>query len=262
MLSGFLARDDFDRMTVGMYHMSAPHVLDAIASAVEGNGRRSLTLTLDRKKGDDIGEGTKAQDRPEVETLSSWEHTFTDRFKWAPASISGPGKLFHSAYHIKVAVLSSRQNGQIKDCAFWLSSGNWQSSNQAPITKDVGALTFNDVKDYNREWHAVVENEQLAGVFRRHLEQDFEDNRAKADHEARVPEPPDLLLPHELAAEDSTTAHVQGVSAQIHRGQPDHHAGAHARQLRRGGHGPHQGRERERAVREPVIRSERGGRGP
>jgi phosphatidylserine/phosphatidylglycerophosphate/cardiolipin synthase-like enzyme len=40
------------------------------------------------------------------------------------------------------------------------------------------------VKEYNREWHAVVEHAGLARTMRHHLEQDYEDNRAAAENEA------------------------------------------------------------------------------
>ena len=48
----------------------------------------------------------------------------TERFRSEFASI-GSGGTFASAYHIKVAVRDH--------AAFWLSSGNWQSSNQPAI---------------------------------------------------------------------------------------------------------------------------------
>ncbi|MEP9348170.1 phospholipase D-like domain-containing protein [Xanthobacter sp. KR7-225] len=196
-LSSFLGRTDFNRMTVGMYHMSAPHVLEAILKAMQPAGRE-LKLTIDRKKGDDIGEGTKKNDKPESETLAAWGEALGARFEFTPAAISGRNKLFHSAYHIKVAVISEETGASPGDKAFWLSSGNWQSSNQAPLKKAVSELTFGDVRDYNREWHAIVESPTLAGVFRRHLEQDFLDNKAAGGEEAAALELPLVLVPEAL----------------------------------------------------------------
>jgi hypothetical protein len=199
-LSALIGRDDYDRMTIGMYHMSAPHVLDALKSAAERNGRR-LTLTIDRKKGDDIGgEGPKKDDRPEAETLATWTEELGDGFRFTPASISGGHKLFHSAYHIKVLVLSDAGRGdRMTDRALWLSSGNWQSSNQPNLEdKTVDKLTFADVKDYNREWHAIVESERLAKVFRRHLEEDFKDNAAATGVEAPEEPGPLVLVPEQM----------------------------------------------------------------
>jgi hypothetical protein len=134
----------------------------------------------------------------ESETLAAWTETLGTRFEFTPASISGRNKLFHSAYHIKVAVLSEETAAGLSDKAFWLSSGNWQSSNQAPLVKPVSQLTFGDVRDYNREWHAIVESPTLAGVFRRHLQQDFLDNRAASGEEAAGPELPLVLVPEAL----------------------------------------------------------------
>lgn len=202
VLKPFLAENRFEQFTVGMYHMTAPHVV----AAIEGIARRRnsrITLSLDRQRGDaappdDISDGTKANDIPERQTLNKLEAIARNRFKWAEASLGAAG-LFASAYHIKVAVWSDRgAGGRLSDKMFWLSSGNWQSSNQAPIDKTVDQidqLRWDDIADYNREWHAVVEHAGLAATFRNHLEQDFEDNETAARTEAPLPELPDVIVP-------------------------------------------------------------------
>jgi hypothetical protein len=207
-LSAFFESTGYDQITIGMYHFTAPHVIDAVRDAVKSPSRTRLTMTIDRKKGDDIGTGKKINDWPETKVLDALEGDAGNRFKWTPASISGPGKLFHSAYHIKVAVLSKRAGSgaqaSLTDKAFWLSSGNWQSSNQAPFTDEsnpIAGLTWNDVKDYDRDWHAIVESEQLARTFRNHLQQDFADNEALAGPEAAIAALPDLLVPDDLFVE-------------------------------------------------------------
>ncbi len=208
VLKQFLDQPDCDRLTIGMYHMTAPHVVKEI----EGIARRrdtKITLTLDRQRGDaenpdDTGGDTKADDIPERDTLEKLERIPGDRFKWAPASLGSSG-LFASAYHIKAAVWSrSGRGGALRDRAFWLSSGNWQSSNQAPIkrqVKDIGKVTQDEVERYNREWHAVVNHAGLAATFRNHLEQDFQDNAAAAMVEAPTPTMFDVLVPPEMIEE-------------------------------------------------------------
>jgi phosphatidylserine/phosphatidylglycerophosphate/cardiolipin synthase-like enzyme len=126
--------------------------------------------------------------------------------------VSGPGKLFATSYHIKVAVLGSRtgsgNNAPVKSKRFWLSSGNWASSNQAPLDdtdNPLESLTWADVKDYDRDWHAVVENEKLATVFRNHLEQDYVDCEAVAGEEAAAPMLPDLIVPDDYFLEAPRT---------------------------------------------------------
>ncbi len=202
VLEKFLAEAAGDRLTIGMYHMTAPHVVEAIAAIARKDDAR-ITLTLDRQRGDaaqpdDTGGDTKADDIPERDTLETLEGIAGKRFKWAPASLGGNG-LFPSAYHIKVAVWSKAGRGRaIDDRAFWLSSGNWQSSNQAPVERrieDIGKVTQAEVEGYNREWHAVVAHKGLAATFRHHLEQDFEDNAAAAAREAPTPSMFDVLVP-------------------------------------------------------------------
>ena len=81
---------------------------------------------------------------------------------------------------------------------FWLSSGNWQSSNQDPIdlaVNQINQVTPDQVEGYNREWHAVVTHKGLAKTFRNHLEQDFEDNDKIAQQEAPMPAMFDVLVP-------------------------------------------------------------------
>ena len=202
VLKGFLARNNAEQLTVGMYHMTAPHVVAAIKTIAERD-RSRITLTIDRQKGtgarpDDTTGDTKVNDIPERTTLDELETIAANRFKWVPASLGSQG-LFATSYHIKVAVWTDRLPGNNrKDLSFWLSSGNWQSSNQAPIVKAPTAVTWDDVKAYNREWHALVEHEGLAATFRNHLEQDFEDCTAAAAEEA-LPGPAfDVLVPEEF----------------------------------------------------------------
>ena len=102
-----------------MYDFTAPHVIEAVRSAARPSGRK-ISLVLQR--GQDIGKGTKANDVPEEETITRLAQELKKKFQFAWASVRFKGALFKSSYHIKVAVRDGK--------AFWLSSGNWQSSNQ------------------------------------------------------------------------------------------------------------------------------------
>src|SRR5262249_21725363 len=117
---------------------------------------------------------------------------------WAPASLGTDG-LFATAYHIKVAVWSDAKDpGATR---FWLSSGNWQSSNQPNKNRklsEIAGIKWEEVADYNREWHAVVESKALASTFRAHLEQDYVDNAAEAAREAVVALNVDILVPEAM----------------------------------------------------------------
>jgi hypothetical protein len=226
VLKQFLAEDESNQLTIGMYHMTAPHVVEAI-DAIAQRADSKIVLTLDRQRGDadtpdDIGGDTKANDIPEEDTLKKLSRAAKTRFKWAPASLGGSG-LFPTAYHIKVAVWSKTTGrGRPSDRMFWLSSGNWQSSNQAPIERtvaDIGKVTQDDVEGYNREWHAIVTHAGLAATFRNHLEQDFEDNSAAADKEAPVPVMPEVLVPVDMIAEAPRARTFQPFKPEILKGR-------------------------------------------
>ncbi len=198
VLSKFFEGDDYNRITIGMYNFTAPHIINSVRSAIQPAGHR-MTLTLDRKT-DDIGGGNKSEDWPEEKVMKTLHKDGGDRFQWTPASVSGPGRLFATSYHIKVAVLGSGETSQ----RFWLSSGNWASSNQAPFDDEnhpLDSLTWSDVKSYDRDWHAVVENKTLATVFHNHLAQDFTDSAALEGSEAAAPALPDLIVPEDYFLE-------------------------------------------------------------
>lgn len=202
VLSKFFAGDDYNQIVIGMYNFTAPHIIQAVRDAIKP-ASREMVMTIDRKS-DDIGGRTKADDWPEEKLLKALARDADTRFTWAPAAVSGPGRLFATSYHIKVAVLGSSKRNK----RFWLSSGNWASSNQAPLDDEdhpLDGLTWPEVKDYDRDWHAVVENEKLATVFRNHLEQDYEDCEKVAGEEAVAPMPPDLVVPDDYFLEAPRT---------------------------------------------------------
>ncbi|MEY9405247.1 hypothetical protein ABIF66_000150 [Bradyrhizobium japonicum] len=144
--------------------------------------------------------GDKADDWPEEKVMKSLKRDAKDQFDWTPASVSGKGRLFSTSYHIKVAVLGK---GEAYD-RFWLSSGNWASSNQAPFgdaDHPLEDLTWSDVKTYDRDWHAVVRCEPLATTFHNHLKQDFVDCRELEGEEAATPLLPELIVPEDYFLE-------------------------------------------------------------
>jgi len=81
-------------------------------------------------------------------------------------------KQFPSAYHIKVAVRDKT--------SFWLSSGNWQSSNQPNIDFLGGSDGKNPSQEaarnfvrYNREWHVICGSAGLAEAYDDYLQRDL-----------------------------------------------------------------------------------------
>jgi phosphatidylserine/phosphatidylglycerophosphate/cardiolipin synthase-like enzyme len=78
--------------------------------------------------------------------------------------------------------------------AFWLSSGNWQSSNQPKEDALKKPWKRKWLTSYNREWHAIVEHAGLAADFEKYLRYDFENNVGSPDEALVLP---DLLIPEE-----------------------------------------------------------------
>lgn len=175
------------RLTIGMYDFTAPHIIDGVLSAVDRQPRK---LKLVMQAGESLGGGTKKNDVKEEKTIDEYGEKLGDRFQFIPASI-GKDHRFASAYHIKVAV----RDGS----AFWLSSGNWQSSNQPDHEIAVASDGWNLLMKHNREWNVVIENRELAAQFEAFLRHDFD--QAEADAGAEAPAIPELAFLVEEAPE-------------------------------------------------------------
>lgn len=167
-LSQFLA-DASETLVVGMYDFGAPHVADAVESAGMQPNFNKLILVMQR--GESVGEGTKQNDLTDDEVVEKLSGSLGAKFENAWVKTGRVNGWVSSSYHIKVAVRDRS--------AFWLSSGNWQSSNLPeadPLTDIPSQRKWMD--KYNREWHVVVEHEGLAKVFERYLLHDFQNTRA------------------------------------------------------------------------------------
>lgn len=180
-LEKFLGRTT-RRLTIGMYDFGAPHILEAVKAAVPG--AKPLKLVL--QAGESLNGGTKRDDLADAAVVQELRDAKTSRFDFAWASVKGPDRLFHNSYHIKVAVRDGKE--------LWLSSGNWQSSNQPALDPIDGEDDSPPaLRKYNREWHAIVENDGLAELFEKHLERDREEAAAQAADES--PSEPELWVP-------------------------------------------------------------------
>jgi phosphatidylserine/phosphatidylglycerophosphate/cardiolipin synthase-like enzyme len=113
------------------------------------------------------------------------------QFSWATLSSKAhPDGLWASAYHIKVAVRDGK--------AFWLSSGNWQSSNQPdvhPFAQPHDKLPVGFQRKYNRDYHAVIENAKLAAAYEKYIQRDHELTAAQGAEQPFAL--PDLFVPEE-----------------------------------------------------------------
>lgn len=188
------------KLHVGMYDFTAPHIYRTTRTLLkesEVEWQQVLGPNESLPKEDDV-DSTKADDLPESSIIKGLRRVASDRFTNAFARV-GSGRTFASAYHIKVAVRDDR--------AFWLSSGNWQSSNQPDIDFFDENADRQLISRYNREWHVVCESPVLAKRFQRFLDHDFEtaSMAEEAAIEAAAPLP-ELLIPVDELLEEEKAA--------------------------------------------------------
>jgi V8-like Glu-specific endopeptidase len=172
------------RLTVGMYDFGGPHIADAVEQACANATFRDLKLVMQR--GESVGEGTKVDDLRDDEVVEKLSNALGDKFANAWVKIGRVNGWVASSYHIKVCVRDGT--------AFWLSSGNWQSSNQPnaePLKENPQTRKWLD--KYNRDWHAVVEHAPLAKIFETYLLNDFDNNLDGGGEEILAL--PDVLIP-------------------------------------------------------------------
>jgi hypothetical protein len=190
VLRDFLEQTERE-VTLGMYDFTAPHIYRTVRSLLRDSDVRwqqTLGPHESLPAPDDV-DSTKAEDKTEASIIRGLDRVAASRFENAFAHV-GTGQTFASAYHIKVAV----RDGS----ATWLSSGNWQSSNQPAIDLLSPNADRRLIARYNREWHLVVESSELAETFQRYLRHDFETAHAapeEAAEEAAAAGGPDLVLP-------------------------------------------------------------------
>lgn len=179
----------FDKLSVAMYQFTAPHIYEALRTAIQD---KQLNLALHPRPEKIQKTGVKSGDTAEPEIVEGLQEELGDKMNFAWTSV-GKNGTFASAYHIKVAVADEKR--------LWLSSGNWQSSNQ-PAEDGIdahGGLAYQ--RRYNRDYHVVVSAPELAGVFNDFIEYDIATAKKKAAPGEELPEPelPVLLLPLDIS---------------------------------------------------------------
>lgn len=172
------------RLVVGMYDFGAPHIVDSVESLAKLVAFERLALVI--QKGESVGSGTKADDLRDQEVIDRLAKAFERKFETAFVKLGRVNGWVASSYHIKVAVRDQS--------ALWLSSGNWQSSNQPdadPLNESPHRRMW--LEQYNRDWHVIVEHAGLARKYETLLLHDLAENEKLGAEEALAL--PDLLLP-------------------------------------------------------------------
>jgi len=165
VLKKFL-QDIQGQLTVGLYDFTSKHVLDTVKGAL--SGQQKLSLVLDHPQLNDTA------DQSDEETEAALDAVLGARQQFAWAAEARDPKvgqaIFPNAYHIKVAVKDHQ--------SMWLSSGNWNNSNQPDIDPFGGSGDPDEIAKVaaksDRDWHVVVKHPGLAQTFEVYLAHDLE----------------------------------------------------------------------------------------
>lgn len=175
--------DTNDHLQVAMYDFSAPQIYESLKTIARRGA--SMKLVYDGNPAANVGKGTKIKDVKEDTIVKGIKRIAGRNFEFVKAW-KGNGGICSNAYHIKVAVKDGKE--------FWLSSGNWQSSNQPSEDFD---NNINLLPKYNREWNILVSNKKLAETYFRFIEWDFSRSENKPEAEEVEIALPEVYLPEE-----------------------------------------------------------------
>jgi PLD-like domain len=153
------------KLVAGMYDFTSAHILQDLQSALRSSNA-SFTLTLD----DPPAENATA-DQSDPDTVSSLRDSLGSNFQeaWALARSNRMVDkwIYPSAYHIKVAVSDAAST--------WLSSGNWNNSNQPDIDPWKDRTGADEVaKNSDRDWHVIIDNPKVSELFEAYLKNDYQ----------------------------------------------------------------------------------------
>jgi hypothetical protein len=155
-------------LTVGLYDFTSAHVLQAVTAAAAG---KTLKLTLDHPAQNPTADQTDADSVAALQTATSSVAGSQFQQAWALSKLDPEATawIFATAYHIKVAVADSQR--------FWLSSGNWNNSNQPdidPVEAGPGSDDAVTATHSDRDWHVIVDHPVLSATFEAYLLNDLQ----------------------------------------------------------------------------------------
>jgi hypothetical protein len=159
-LKAFLA-GTAETLTVGLYDFTSAHVAQAVTGSLAG---KRLSLVLDQPATNPTADQTDATTVSQLR--QALDAGFTQAWALTRTDPEATAWIFPSAYHIKVAVRDRT--------AFWLSSGNWNNSNQPDIDPVNVPADAQQARHRDRDWHVVVEQPKLAGVFEDYIRNDLQ----------------------------------------------------------------------------------------
>ncbi len=178
-LKEFLAATG-ESLTVGLYDFTARHIATSVKASTAG---KQLKLVLDHPP------QNPTADQTDADTVADLRQALGERFDqaWALTRLDRDATawIYPTSYHIKVAVRDH--------AALWLSSGNWNNSNQPDIDPIATPADAAIAPHRDRDWHVVIESPQLAAVFEEYILNDL--SIAAAHNNPAEPAGPPLTPP-------------------------------------------------------------------
>ena len=147
------------RLTVGLYDFTSGDILKTLTSVI-AKRRLPYKMVLDHPA---LNQTANQSDAQTVQAIGKADRNATVMWALTETDPDTTKWIFPSAYHIKVAVRDGN--------AFWLSSGNWNVSNQPNLAVETPSRGALDTAD--RDWHVVVMDEGLAKLFEAYIEHDY-----------------------------------------------------------------------------------------
>jgi PLD-like domain len=173
-----------ESLTIGLYDFTSAHVLDWFSEQLAG---KTVSLCIDHPP------ENPTADQTDEDTVHALKTALGDGLTpaWALQRMDPlvAAWIYPSAYHIKVAVRDHE--------AVWLSSGNWNNSNQPDIDPVNDPGHAEKARTCDRDWHVVIEHPELARLFEAYL---LHDRQVAAEHARTDAAPNELAALRELAA--------------------------------------------------------------
>jgi hypothetical protein len=185
-----------EKLSVSMYDFTSAHILAEVETITTD---KDLKLTLDHPAKNPTADQT---DEETVAALTKSDGTRLTQ-AWALERMDplAADWIFPTAYHIKVAVRDSS--------SMWLSSGNWNNSNQPDIDPVNNPADAAAARDGDRDWHVVVDHPTLASTFEAFVLNDLE---VASQHDATPKS--EALLPAATLPQATTPPFQQFFAAQ------------------------------------------------
>lgn len=188
-----------ERLTATMYEFNAGYIFDRLLETFAQT--KQLNLILDGGESSNVPSPTQGDVSKDF-IRRRLDQRLGNRFNFCWAAVADDNKttsaFFPRAYHIKVAVRDGK--------SFWLSSGNWKRANQPQTDPfnpppNFNGWSFLRTMRFNREWHVIVHQKELAELFEKYILNDIQSAKPLQVSEtnfALTPAMPDLFVSEEF----------------------------------------------------------------